>query len=321
MTQKIDITPETITARLKFRTPQALNSMSLLTHRKLIRGALFLFAVALGTTSSLRAAENDPIISTNPFVTEGYAQLEAGHSDIALEAFQKALETNTDNLSAQLGQAMIFAQQQRHQDAFTSFDAIVQRFPRHAFAWNGRGMAAFNLADFDEALTSFEMATADQPVNGFFYESLAWTRMCRGEFAQAAESAKYATLMYNRKGETTSYPLLIAYFSYLETGDLSNAERTLFYAVKNTLAHQWPAPVIQYLSSQITLKALISHVSNTSEETEAHTYIGLSLRSKGDEKTSIEHLNWVRQHGDSRVFEYTLARSLSLQNSVAALVH
>ncbi|MBT4757684.1 MAG: hypothetical protein HOO08_04750, partial [Opitutae bacterium] len=221
---------------------------------------------------------------------------------------------------ARLGQAMIYAEQERHQEAFASYDVIVQHYPQHAFAWNGRGLAAFNLEDFDTALTSFKMATVDQPVNGFFYESLAWTQMCRGEFVDAAESAKKASLMYTRKGETSAYPLLIAYFSYHESGDAQNALRTLAYANRNKPVNQWPAPVIDYLSEKIGEADLISFVTNPAEETEAHTYIGLYLRLLGETDAADQHLQWVSQNGNSQVFEYTLARALNLQNNVASAI-
>jgi len=263
--------------------------------------------------------DSDFALSASPFVTEGYAQLEAGQPENALIAFDQALEADNHDLSARLGQAMIYAEQERHQDAFSSYDLIVQRYPQHAFAWNGRGLAAFNLEDFDTALTSFQMAIADQPVNGFFYESLAWTQMCRGEFIDAAESAKKASLMYSRKGETSTYPLLIAYFSYHESGDAKNALRTLQYANKNKPVNQWPAPVIDYLSEKIGEADLISFVTNTAEETEAHTYIGLYLRLLGETDAADQHLQWVSKNGNSQVFEYTLARALNLQNNVASV--
>lgn len=260
-------------------------------------------------------------LNDSPFVSEGYAQLEAGQPDTALIAFGQALEADADDLSARLGQAIIYAEQERHQEAFSSYDLIVQRHPQHAFAWNGRGLAAFNLEDFDTALTSFQMATVDQPVNGFFYESLAWTQMCRGEFIDAAESAKKASLMYSRKGETSAYPLLIAYFSYHESGDAKNAMRTLQYANKNKPVNQWPAPVIDYLSEKIDESDLISYITNSAEETEAHTYIGLYLRLLGETDAASQHLNWVSRHGNSQVFEYTLARAINLQNNVASVAH
>lgn len=264
--------------------------------------------------------DSDFVLSASPFVTEGYAQLEAGQPENALIAFDQALAADANDLSARLGQAMIYAEQERHQEAFTSYDVIVQSYPQHAFAWNGRGLAAFNLEDFDTALTSFKMATVDQPVNGYFYESLAWTQMCRGEFVDAAESAKKAALMYSRKGETSAYPLLIAYFSYHESGDAKNALRTLAYANKNKPVNRWPAPVIDYLSEKISEPDLISFVTNSAEETEAHTYIGLYLRLLGETDKADQHLQWVSRYGNSEVFEYTLARAINLQNSVAAVV-
>ena len=283
-------------------------------------GILVVTSLILAQPSVHADTDKNFVPSASPLVTKGYAQLEAGQPAKALIAFEQALQADAKNLSARLGQAMIYAEQERHQEAFASYDVIVQHYPQHAFAWNGRGLAAFNLEDFDTALTSFKMATVDQPVNGFFYESLAWTQMCRGEFVDAAESAKKASLMYSRKGETSAYPLLIAYFSYHESGDAQNALRTLEYANKNKPVNQWPAPVIDYLSEKIGEADLISFVTNPAEETEAHTYIGLYLRLLGETDAADQHLQWVSQNGNSQVFEYTLARALNLQNNVASAI-
>ncbi|TVP78648.1 MAG: tetratricopeptide repeat protein [Puniceicoccaceae bacterium] len=255
----------------------------------------------------------------NSIVAEAYSLLEAGDQTGALERFQSALQKNEHDLSARLGEAMIFAEQRRHDDAFAAFDTIVQQHPRHAFAWNGRGLAAFNMENFDEALHSFEQSTAEQPMNGFFYESLAWTLMCRGDFQEAAQSAKQATLMYQKNRESSTYPLLIAYFSYLETQDLGNAQTTLRYAGQNKPLNQWPSPVIDYLQGKLTEAELISHVRDTTQETEAHTYIALHLRSQGEVERSKRHMAWVAQNGDPRVFEFTLARAFNLQEGVALL--
>ena len=294
----------------RFTSPQKSRFVGILVVTSLILAQLFTHA----------DTDNNLAVIASPLVTEGYAQLESGQPAKALIAFEQALQTDAKNLSARLGQAMIYAEQERHQEAFASYDVIVQHYPQHAFAWNGRGLAAFNLEDFDTALTSFQIATIEQPVNGFFYESLAWTQMCRGEFVDAAESAKKASLMYTHKGETSVYPLLIAYFSYHESGDAQNALRTLAYANKNKPVNQWPAPVIDYLSEKISEADLISFVTNPAEETEAHTYIGLYLRLLGETDAADQHLQWVSKNGNVQVFEYTLARALNLQNNVASAI-
>ncbi|MGK0309348.1 MAG: tetratricopeptide (TPR) repeat protein [Lentimonas sp.] len=280
---------------------------------------LTLFVLISGLSSGFSEIEISPTKTSHALVADGYTQLNSGHKNEALATFSEVLKHDASNLDARFGQAIIFAAQNRHKDAFTAYDSITQQNPQHINAWNGRGMAAFNMEDFDEALVSFQMSVADQPVNGFFYESIAWTQMCRGEFQEAAESAKQASLMYNRKGETSLYPLLIAYFSYHESGDSENALRALQYASKDKSANKWPAPVIDYLNGKIDEAVLISFVTNLAEETEAHTYIGLYMRLLGETEKANRHLNWVSQHGDSQVFEYTLAKALKLQSDVVLL--
>lgn len=282
-----------------------------------------LLAVALCllfTTTAIAGQDAPPSGESSKLIDEAYAQFEAGQTALALQGFSRALESDSGNLSARLGQAMAFFKQQRHKDAFEAYDQIVQRDPAHLFAWNGRGLAAFNLGNFDEALNSFQQATANQPVNGFFYESLAWAHFCRGDYALATSSAKQATLMYHQNGETASYPLLIAYFSQLEDGKPEAARRTLKYALNNKLANEaWPTPVFDYLAGQLKATALVSHVTDIAQETEAHTYIGLHLRSEGKTEEAQAHLDWVATKGDSSVFEYTLARTLQTPEKVALL--
>ena len=271
---------------------------------------------------SLSAEEAVPQKTPNAIglqVNEAYDLFKEGQANQALEQFQAALSHDAQDLQAQLGQAMIFADQQRHADAFTSYDIIVKQHPKHAFAWNGRGRAAFSMEDFDEALHSHKQATLNQPANGFFYESLAWTQMCRGEYAEAIRSAKTAMLIYNKKREGSIYPVLIAYFAYLESGDKTNAKKTLYYAFENKPVNRWPEPIVDYLAGVSNRAQLISCVSNKIEETEAHAYIGLHNRILGNPVTAKKHLDWVIKNGESRIFEYTLSRALNLQESVALI--
>jgi tetratricopeptide (TPR) repeat protein len=257
----------------------------------------------------------------SPLVAQGYALLEEGASIDALDHFKRALEANAEDVSARLGKAMTLATLERHEEAFANYDSIVETYPRHAFAWNGRGLAAFNLEDFDTALRSFQRATAEQPVNGFFYESLAWTQMCRGDYGDAVRSARTATMMYQRSSEASLYPFLIAYFAHLEQGEHDRARATLGYAAGQRSSGEWPGPVIDYLRGAMSDAELISYVRDSAQETEAHTYIGLNYRHRDDMVRAKRHLDWVARYGDRRVFETALARSIRLQPGVARLQH
>ncbi|HBR94695.1 MAG TPA: hypothetical protein DEA90_11075, partial [Opitutae bacterium] len=94
---------------------------------------------------------------------------------------------------------------------------------------------------------------------------------------------------------------------------------SLKYAVQNKPLNHWPAPVVDYLNDSIDAAELISYVMDTAQETEAHTYIGLKLRANHQPEQAKPHFEWVARHGDTRVFEYTLARVLTLHDSVALL--
>ncbi len=270
-------------------------------------------------SSVVEMAQKDPTASLNDQVSFGYEQMEKGDSEGALSTFQSALLKDSADLPAMLGRAMIHAERRNYPEAFSAYDSIVRLYPQHALAWNRRGLAAFNMEDFDLALTSFKRATESRPVNGFFYESIAWTRMCRGEYEAAAQSAKMASLMYSREGETSLYPVLIAYLASFESGDMENASRALEYARKNR-GYTWPGPVVDYYTGSMTAAEMISCVTNRAEETEAHTYIGLKLRLLGEEDAASRHLDWVGRQGDPRVFEYTLARALCMRNRVASVL-
>lgn len=247
---------------------------------------------------------------------EAYENLKAGKTIGATEGFQSILEKDSNNLQAQLGMAMVFNKEQRFPEAFAAYDNLSKYYPQSAFVWNGRGLAAYNLEDFILALDSFKQASEMQP-NGHHFESLAWTQMCLGEFEQAATNAKRASLFYSKEGQQTLYPLLIAYFSHLEANDALNAQRTLDYTLANLRNDAWPLPILRLIVGKITVPELISAVTNYREETEVHTYVGLYLRSIGEQAAAKKHLRWVRTRGDPSVFEYILARSLELEATVA----
>lgn len=276
--------------------------------------ALIVFSILIGQqlqadSATAHSPETSPA-SLESLMADALAQIDAGELDAALDRFEQVIVENQQYVPALLGAAMVYADTAQHARAFECYQRVVALDPKHAVAWNGRGLAAFNLERFDEALASFERSVEDQPVNGFFYESLAWAQMCANRAASAIQSAKDSLLMYSQTDASSIYPTLIIYFCALELNDLKNAQRALRYAVKNHEPKQWPAPVIYYLNDSIDRRELLSFVVNSAEETEAHVYIGLRLLYQNNPDQARRHLQWAAEYGDPAVFEYSLARSL-----------
>ena len=264
--------------------------------------------------------EESPAVSPiQESIDQSFELLNQGKTQKALESFQIILESDPSNLQAQLGEAMIFNKLERYPEAFAAYDHLTEQLPTNSFAWNGRGLAAFNLGRFDAALDSFRFASEMTPT-GYHYESLAWTYMCRGEFDLAAQNAKRANLLYTRNGEQTLYPLLLAYFAHLEAEDLASAQKTLNYSLANLPRTGWPLPVLHFIIGKINTAELISHIRNSAQETEVHTYLGLYWRAQGEYETAAKHLDWVRKKGDPSVFEFVLARALPEHPSYTALM-
>lgn len=230
------------------------------------------------------------------------------------EPFRNEVRNSAERFSAQLQLARDLGEVGCYKEAFQIYSDIVRWDPQNALAWNERGLVAFQMKNFEEALSSFQAATAWSPVNGFFHESLAWVRMCRGEYSQAVESAKIATLIYHKNRKYSIYPLLIAYFSYAESGDSYNAKKTLDYALRNKTFKGWPTSVVDFLAGRIDKKQLISQVTNLTQETQAQTYIGLHHRINKDLEAAHKHLDWVARKGDRKLFEYTLSCVLMHDN-------
>ena len=131
-------------------------------------------------SSVVEMAQKDPTASLNEQVSFGYEQMEKAILRGLCRHFSRRCK-RTRLICPLCRDAMIHAERMDYPE-FSAYDSIVRLVSQHSLAWNRRGLAAFNMEDFDLALTSFERATESRPVNGFLYESIAWTRMCRGEY-------------------------------------------------------------------------------------------------------------------------------------------
>ncbi len=268
-----------------------------------------LFCVFLVSSSALALVKANADMSER--LDAAYRLIDQGATEEALALFSAAFEADETSLPALMGMGEIWFTAGDFKQAFKVYDMVVQAHPNQIVAWNRRGISALNLEKYGVALESLSRAVQDQPMNGFFYESLAWAHFCVGDMESAVKEARTSALMYQREGKFSLYPLLISYFGYVTLDDKPRAVTSLNFARRSAREAMWPFPVLEFLEGRLTGNDLLASVSNKQEETEARVYLGMQLKQEGRSEAAKLQLDWVARHGDRGVFEYTLARSIN----------
>ena len=88
---------------------------------------------------------------------------------------------------------------------------------------------------------------------------------------------------------------------------MAEAQKALEDAEKNCDTSVWPYPVIRCLRGEISSDELLRAADNTGKKTEARAYIGMDLLLKGRSAEAREHFAWVKEYGNHRFFEHSLA--------------
>ena len=280
-----------------------------------MRGYLFTFALIHCLLYSTLIGQVETVIPDQPEVilvntkqVDAFQNLEVGNYAIALEQFDKMLKEKPHYISALIGRAKSLFQLKRYQEAHDAYLKVLKKNAFDVHSLEGLGSSALFLNQTDLALSYFIKALDLKPDNARIYHAIAVSQICNSDYANAAESAKIASLMYNKKGFEAPYSLIIAYFSYAQINDSNNMQQLLSYMKKSNFSPTWPSPVIDFIEDKIKASDLITMVRSLKEEIEAHTYIGLKFKFDKDYRASLRHLNWVAKKDDGNVLETLVAK-------------
>ncbi|VEP15517.1 Tetratricopeptide repeat protein,protein kinase family protein [Hyella patelloides LEGE 07179] len=106
----------------------------------------------------------------NPYIRPFYFTLK-GKQDlikepqIALNQFQKAIDTNSKYTDAWQGRGEALFSLKRYRSALLAYDKATELQPRNALAWKGKGDVLFRLERFDAALTAYNQSLQIAPKN------------------------------------------------------------------------------------------------------------------------------------------------------------
>ena len=245
---------------------------------------------------------------------DAFQNLEAGNYELALEQFDQLLKEKPNYISALMGKAKSHLQSGQYQEAYDTYLKVLAKDPSDHYSLKGIGNAALFLDQADIALSYYKRALVFKPSDAQLYEAIAVSQMCTNDYLNAAESAKMASLMYNKKGIEAPYSLILAYFSYAQINDKENMQQVLSYGTKFNFKQRWPTPVVKHIKGEINAYELISLVQSEKEEIEAHTYIGLKLRLNEQFDESEIHLSWAKDSGRNDILETLIAKHILRQS-------
>ena len=278
-----------------------------------------LYSTLIGQVETV-IPDQPEVIVVNTGKLDAFQNLEIGNYAIAFEQFEQLLKEKPDYISALIGRAKCLFQLRKYKEAHDAYLKVLEKNASDIHTLEGLGRSALFLNQTDLGLFYFNKALDLKPDSARIYHAIAISQICNSDYLNAAESAKMASLMYNKKGLEAPYSLIIAYFSYAQINDRENMKEVLSYINKLDFSPEWPLPIIEYIRGKIEVPELISMVQSDNEEIEAHTYIGFQLQLNREFQASKKHLNWVQKSNRNDIVETLIAKHM-LEHSEERISH
>lgn len=114
-------------------------------------------------------------------VTVALRFMASGRNEEALDAFDRALEEDPDNVRALMGRAVVLGRLARYDAALNAAAEVVALAPDGGRAYNMRGIIFKLTGKWDEAQQSFSQAIAVEPAEHSHYYNFACFWAARGE--------------------------------------------------------------------------------------------------------------------------------------------
>jgi tetratricopeptide (TPR) repeat protein len=224
------------------------------------------------------------------------------------ETFQQALKLEPNNVSALNGLGIAQFRLGQHDEGIENVKRAVRVNPRFADGWINLARWYVDLRRYDEAANAFTAVAQIVPKWPQVYFERSTVYLYLGKSETAAADARTVLDLTDWHSDRAEYMVIIAAIGYRQAGKADEANQVLELAAKRSNTAAWPYPVISYLRGDLTAEALLRAAGNNNDRlTEVHGYLGVDLLLKEQKEAALQQLRWVREHGNKRFVEYTLA--------------
>jgi tetratricopeptide (TPR) repeat protein len=227
--------------------------------------------------------------------------------DEARAMLQSAMAADPQNYLGPLYYAEDLSQSGHYQEALEYYKRAAALKPDAAGPHAGLGFTYTSLGQEKEAAGEFQQALRLDPLSQDDYHGRSFTYLGLGRGALAATAAQLALQLQGWREASAMYMILTAHFGYRQEHKDAEADDMLKKAVAAVDHTLWPYPVIRYLQHEISAEQLLAQATDSDKQTEAHTYLGLDHSLNGKREEALQHLRWVKAHGNKHFYEYPVA--------------
>lgn len=290
---------------------------------------------------SKRAVELDPK-SAGARINLGVVNMNLRRVEQALSEFNeaKALTPNNPQIYTYLGSLML--ESKRFEDALSNYKKAAELAPTFAWNFHNIGLTYMQMGRFQDAVEPLTNALRLDPnyknarfhlSNAFtstgryrdaidswtkFLElvpngadalsSRAWDYLYEGSSGRdAALDAQKFLSLYGWRTNSSPFQAFIAIIGFRSAGMEPEAQAMLQQMLKKANPDAWPYDIGRYLAGEISADDLLKIAASNDQKTEAHTYVGMDCKIKGDLKSARIHFQWVKDFGNRRFLEFPLA--------------
>jgi tetratricopeptide (TPR) repeat protein len=256
-------------------------------------------------------ADYDKVIRLEPkfaraYFNRGTAWLHKKDYDHALADFNKALQLDPKDAGVYNNRGFAWQAKKDYDHAIADYNEAIRINPKYVLAYVGRGNARLGKKDHDRAIADFNEAIRLDPNSASPYFGRASTLLIAARAEAGAESRAFLD-RFGWRHDLSIYAVLVGHFGFRRDRQDDEARRILDEAAAKLDSTGWLYQLIRYLRGEIDSNTLLVAASDNDKQTEARAFLGLDRLFAGAKAEALEHLQWVKEHGNPSYREYTLA--------------
>jgi tetratricopeptide (TPR) repeat protein len=231
-----------------------------------------------------------------------------GRTDEALAAYLEARRLDPTEPAIQHNLGSVLMQLGRTAEAIAPLEEALRLEPHYRNARYLLSEAYGRLGRYEEAAQSWGKFLELVPNGPEALTKRSWSYLYTGAHGrEAAADAQQYLDVHGWRTQISTYMAIMAHLGYREAGMEQEAQAILDEAQTKANQGAWPFPIVRYLRGEATADEVLLQATDNDKKTEAHAYMGLALRLKGEPTEARQHFAWVREYGNKRFFEYPLA--------------